>query len=85
MYDTDPDMFKVFQLRDELNDLGEALSNERLTTMIIMTDTLPTEKYATIKIQAIRDPDLCLEEITNMMKTIFTNHSERSSIPKRRP
>ena len=30
-----------------------------------------------------QDQDLCLEEITNMVKTILINHSERSSVPKR--
>ena len=62
---TNPDMFlsEVFQLRDELSDLGEVIYNELLTT--IVRDALPTEKCATIKIQAIKDPDLCLEEIAN--------------------
>ena len=36
-----PDVFlsKVFQIRDELNDSGEVVSNERLATIIL--DTLP--------------------------------------------
>ena len=81
--DTDLDVFlsEIFQLRDELSDSDEVISNERLAITIL--DALPREKYATVKIQAIRDPDLCLEEITSMMKTIFINHSERSSVPKR--
>ena len=40
-------------------------------------------KYSTVKIKAIRNPDFGLEEIMNMMKTIFINHSERSSVPTR--
>ena len=48
--DIDPDMFlaEVFQLRNELSDLGEAFSDERLTTIIL--DTIPEEMYFTIKI-----------------------------------
>ena len=33
--------------------------------------------------QSLRDPDLGLEEIIGMMKTIFVNHWERSSVSKR--
>ena len=39
--------------------------------------------YSTVKMQSIRDPDLGLEEITSTTKTIFINHVERSSVPKR--
>ena len=47
--DTDPDVFRseVLQLCDELGDLGEVVSTERLTTIIL--DDLPTEKYSIIK------------------------------------
>ena len=60
--DTDPDVFlsEVFQLRDELNDLGKVVSTERFTTIVL--DALPTEKYLTIKIQAI---------MTVLMRTKF--------------
>ena len=81
--DFDPDVFlwEVFQLRDELGDLGE--TDVRLTTIIIILDALPEEMYSTVKMQSVRDPDLGLEEIIGMMKTIFINHSEkRSSVPK---
>ena len=83
--DIDPDVFfsQVFQLRDEFNDSGEVVSNERLATTGIILDALPEEMYSTIKVQPIRDPDLRLDEIMSMMKTIFINHSERSSVPKR--
>ena len=55
--DIDPDVFlsEVFQLCDELNDLSEALTYERLTTIIL--DTLPEDMYSTVKMQSIRDPD----------------------------
>ena len=71
--DTDPDVFlsEVFQFRDELNDLGEAVTDERLTKI-----------YSTVKKQSIRDPVLGLKGILSMAKTIFINHSERSSVPK---
>ena len=67
-------LFDVFQIRDELNDLGEAVTDKRSTTIIL--DTLPKEmyRYSTVKMQSIRDPDLELEEIIGMVKTIFINH-----------
>ena len=81
--DIDPDVFsfEVFQLLDDINDLGEVVSNERLTTIIL--DALPEERYSTFKVQSIRDPDLGLEEVISMIKILFINYSERSSIPKR--
>ena len=47
--DIDPDLFlsKVFQLRDELVDFGDAVFDERLTTIIL--DALPGEMYSTVK------------------------------------
>ena len=64
--DTDPDGFlsEGFQLRDELIDLGELVSNEGLTSIIL--DALPEGKCLTIKVQS-RDPNLGLEEIINMV------------------
>ena len=55
--DIDPDVFlsEVFQLRGELNDLGETVTDERLTTIIL--DALPEEMYSTVKMQSVRDPD----------------------------
>ena len=79
--DQDVLLSEVFQLRDKLSDLGEDVSDERLTTIIIYA--LPEEIYSTIKMQAIRDPELGLEEIIGMMKTIIINHSERLSFPKK--
>ena len=73
--DIDLDVFlsEVFQLRDALNELGEVVSNEGLTTIII--DALPEEMYFTVKVQSTSDPDLWLEEIVSMTKSIFINHS----------
>ena len=61
--DTDFDAFlsEVYQLRNELSDLVEVMSTELLTTIVL--DALPVGKYLTIKIQAIRDPDLYLGEV----------------------
>ena len=73
--DIDPDVFlsEVAQLRDEFNDLGEVVSDERLTA--IMLDALPEKMYSTVKVKSIRDSDLELEEIISKTKTIFINHS----------
>ena len=81
--DIDPDLFlsKVFQLRDELVDFGDAVFDERLTTIIL--DALPGEMYSTVKMKPIRDLELEPEDITSMTETSFRYHSERSSVPKR--
>ena len=81
--DPDLDVFlsKAFELRDDVSDLEKVVSYEHLTT--INLDALPTKKQATINTKAIRNLDLSLEEITNTMKIIFINHSDRSSVPKR--
>ena len=78
--DTDPDVFlsEINQIRDELGVLNETVSAERLATIIL--DALPAEMYSTVKLKAIRDPDLSLEQIQRRtIKTIFINHSERTS------
>ena len=51
--DTDPDVFpsQIYQLLDEISDLDKVVSTERLTAIIF--DAFLTEKYLTIKIQAI--------------------------------
>ena len=81
--DIDPDAFlsRVSQLRDEFGDLGEIVSNERLAIAIL--DAVSEEMYSTVKTQSIRDPDLRLEEVIRMTKTIFMYHPERSSVPKK--
>ena len=47
--DIDPIVFlsEVLQLRDELNDLGEAVTEERLTNIIL--NTLPKDMHSTVK------------------------------------
>ena len=81
--DTDPDVFlsEINQIRDELGALNETTSTERLTTIIL--DALPVDMYSTVKLEAIRDPDLSLEQIQQMMRTIFINHSEKLSVTRK--
>ena len=52
--DIESDVFisDVFKPRHELSDLGEAVSYERLITIIL--DTLPEEVYSKFKMQSIR-------------------------------
>ena len=80
--DTDTDVFmsEMNQIRDELGVFGETVSTERLTTIIL--DALPAEMYSTVKLEAVRDPNLSLEHIQRMTRTIFINHSERLSATK---
>ena len=83
--DTDPDVFlsEINQIRDELGVLDETISTERLATIIL--DALPAEVYSTVELEAIRDPDLSLEQIQRIMRMIFINHSERLSATKKSP
>ena len=71
---------EINQIRDEPSVLDEAVSTERLTTIIF--DALRAEMYSTVRLGAIRDPDLSLEQIQRMMRTIFINHSERMCYEK---
>ena len=70
--DTDPNIFlsEINQLRNELSALDEVVPPERLTTIIL--DAFSAEKYSILKLKAIRDPDLSLEQIKRIMKTIVT-------------
>ena len=79
---TDPDVFlsEINHIRDKFDVLDETVSTERLPTIIL--DALLAEMYSTAKREAIRDPDLSLEQIQRMMRTIFINHSKRLSVTK---
>ena len=59
--DSDILMSEINQIRDELGVFDETVSTERLTTIIL--DALPAEMYSTVKLEAVRDPDLSLEHI----------------------
>ena len=80
--DIDSDVFSsvINQTRNELSVLDEAVSTERLTTIIL--NALPAEIYLTVKLEAIRDPDLSLEHIRRMMRTTFIDHSEEVPVTK---
>ena len=80
--DTDPNVFlsEMNQMRDELGVLDKTVSTEYLTTIIL--DALPAEMYSTVKLEATRGSDLSLEQIQQMMRTIFINHSERLYVTK---
>ena len=56
---------EVFQLRNEFSDMGEVVSNKRLTSTIL--DALPEEKHSTIKVHAIKDSEATEEH--KMAKT----------------
>ena len=58
MFNIDHDVFlsEGFQLRNELSDLGEVVSNEHLTTIIL--DALPEGRYSKLKLQSIKYPRL---------------------------
>ena len=47
----------------------------------IILDALPAEMYSTVKLEAIQDPDLSLEQIQRMMRNIF-NHLKRVPVTK---
>ena len=68
--DTDPDVFlsEINQIRDEFGVLDDTVSTERLTTIVL--DALPAEMYSTVKLEAIRDPDLSLEQIQRMINQV---------------
>ena len=84
--DTDPDVFlsDINQIRDELAVLDETISTRygALDYEIIL-DALPADMYSTVKLEAIQDPDLGLEQIQQMVRTIVINHSERLSVTKK--
>ena len=81
--DTDPNAFllEITQICDELSDLNEAVSTERLT--IITLDALPAGMYSAIKLEARRGSDSSLEQTQWKMRTILINHSERMAITKK--
>ena len=69
-------------MRDELSDLDEVICPERFTKIVLAA--LPAEMYSTIKIEAIQDPDLTLEQIQRMMRrNMIINHSERLPATKK--
>ena len=80
---TDPHVFlsEINKIRNKLGVLDETASSEGSTTIIL--DALPHEMYSTVKLEAIRDPGLSLEQIQQMMITVFINPSETLSVTKK--
>ncbi|CAM9796794.1 unnamed protein product, partial [Sphacelaria rigidula] len=74
--DQDPDVFfsTVFQLRDELRCVGEVVSEERLTDIIIEGIS---DEYDLIKYNAERDLDLSISDIENTMRNMYANRVAR--------
>ncbi|CAM9443992.1 unnamed protein product, partial [Sphacelaria rigidula] len=68
----DPDSFlsKGYQLRDELDNVGKVISEERLTDIVI--EDL-TSEYDLIKYNAERDPDLSIQSIETTMRNMYAN------------
>ncbi|CAM9451364.1 unnamed protein product [Sphacelaria rigidula] len=66
----DPDFFqeKLFQLRDELVHIGEPISDERLTDIIVEG---PTSEYDQIKYSAERHPDFSIGEIETTLRNLY--------------
>ena len=63
--------------------MDETVSTERLPAVIL--DALPAEMYSTLKLEAIRELDLSLEQIQRMLRTILFNRPERVSVTKKNP
>lgn len=67
-----PDVFleQVYQLRDELVHMGEVISEERLTGMVI-EGTIGD--YDQIKYNTERDPDFSIADIESTMRNMYSN------------
>ncbi|CAM9592631.1 unnamed protein product, partial [Sphacelaria rigidula] len=72
--DPDTSLSKVYQLRDELDNVGEAISEERLTGIVI--DGL-TSEYDLIKYNAERDPDISVQSIETITRNMYANRMAR--------
>ena len=72
----DPDTFlsRVYQLRDELENAGETVSEERLTDIVL--EGL-TSDYAMIKYNAECDPDISIQDIETTMRNMYANRVAR--------
>ena len=72
----DPDTFlsRVYQLRDELENAGETVSEKRMTDIVL--EGL-TSDYDLIKYNAERDPDLSIQDIEMTMRNMYANRIAR--------
>ncbi|CAM9992874.1 unnamed protein product, partial [Sphacelaria rigidula] len=78
----DPDVFlaKLFQPGDELVHVGEPISDERLTGIIV--DGLISE-YGRIKSNAERDPEFSIGEIKSTLRNMYANRLARKATASR--
>ena len=81
--DTDPDVFLSEIKKYAMNLVFWTKQSQLSARLTIILDALPAEMYSPVKLEAIQDPDLSLEQIQRMMRTIFINHSERVSVTKK--
>ncbi|CAN0054089.1 unnamed protein product, partial [Sphacelaria rigidula] len=65
---------KVFQLRDELVRIGEPISDDRLTDIIV--EGL-TSEYDQVKYSAERDPGLSIGDIETTLRNMYANRLAR--------
>ena len=74
----DPDTFlsRVYQLRDELENAGETVSEERMTDIVL--EGL-TSDYDLIKYNAERDPDLSIQDIDMTMRNMYATAPHEKS------
>ncbi|CAM9554146.1 unnamed protein product, partial [Sphacelaria rigidula] len=72
----DPDVFlvKLFQLRDELGHIGESISDERLTDIVVEGLTSEGDQ---VKYNAERDPDLSIGDIETTLCYMYANRLAR--------
>ncbi|CAM9523918.1 unnamed protein product, partial [Sphacelaria rigidula] len=77
----DPDVFltKIYELRDQLVYMGEPISDERLTDIVV--EGL-TDEYDRIKYDAERDPDFSISDIEITMRNMYSNRVARGILSK---
>ncbi|CAM9355662.1 unnamed protein product, partial [Sphacelaria rigidula] len=77
----DPDVFltKIYELRDQLVYMGEPISDDRLTDIVV--EGL-TDEYDRIKYDAERDPDFGISDIKVTMRNMYSNCVARGILSK---
>ncbi|CAN0059457.1 unnamed protein product, partial [Sphacelaria rigidula] len=77
----DPDVFltKIYELRDQLVYMGEPISDDRLTDIVV--EGL-TDDHDRIKYDAERDPDFSIFDIEVTMRNMYSNRVPRGILSK---
>ncbi|CAM9161903.1 unnamed protein product, partial [Sphacelaria rigidula] len=78
--DSDVFLTKVYELRDQLVYMGEPISDERLTDIVVEGST---DDYDRIKYDAERDPDFSISDIGVTMRNMYSNRVARGILSKR--